>query len=376
MSNYFQNMKSSELSELMHDLNSSRPDEKKEAAKQVIAMMTIGKDVSSLFPHMVKCMETQSIELKKLVYLYIINYAKSKPDLAIMAVNSFQKDSREKMNPLMRALAVRTMGCIRIERITEHLVESLKECLADTDPYVKKTAAIAVGKLYQTSPRLVKEHSFIKTLQGMLLDGNAIVVANACAALIEISRASRKKYLPFTKGQYLNMALAAVNDTNEWGQVYILEAIAMHDVEEPKEADNILERILPRLAHNNPAVILATVKVVLKCLDLVAEAEVKKQMIKKLSAPLVTLLSSEPEIQYIALRNINFVLQKQPSIFENSTKVFFCKFNDPLYLKLEKIEILVKIVTEANSESILIELQDYACDLDMDLVQAAVKAIG
>jgi len=24
----------------------------------VIAMMTIGKDVSSLFPHMVKCMET------------------------------------------------------------------------------------------------------------------------------------------------------------------------------------------------------------------------------------------------------------------------------------------------------------------------------
>lgn len=52
-------------------------------------MMTIGKDVSALFPHMVKCMETQSIEMKKLVYLYIINYAKSKPDLTIMAVNSF-----------------------------------------------------------------------------------------------------------------------------------------------------------------------------------------------------------------------------------------------------------------------------------------------
>lgn len=51
--------------------------------------MTIGKDVSSLFPHMAKCMETTSIELKKLVYLYIINYAKIKPDLTIMAVNSF-----------------------------------------------------------------------------------------------------------------------------------------------------------------------------------------------------------------------------------------------------------------------------------------------
>ena len=64
-------------------------DEKKEAAKQVIAMMTIGKDVSALFPHMVKCMATQSIELKKLVYLYIINYAKTNPNLTTMAVNSF-----------------------------------------------------------------------------------------------------------------------------------------------------------------------------------------------------------------------------------------------------------------------------------------------
>jgi vesicle coat complex subunit len=99
-----------------------------------------------------------------LVYLYIINYAKSKPDLTIMAVHSFQKDSREKLNPLMRAIAIRTMGCIRIERISEYLCENLKDCLGDEDPYVKKTACIAVAKLQQTSPRLVKDHGFIKLL--------------------------------------------------------------------------------------------------------------------------------------------------------------------------------------------------------------------
>lgn len=94
----------------------------------------------------------------------------------------------------MRALAVRTMGCIRIERITEYLCESLKECLTDEDPYVKKTAAIAVAKLYQTSPRLCKDHSLIKSVQQMLNDGNAIVVANACATLLEISQISNKNY--------------------------------------------------------------------------------------------------------------------------------------------------------------------------------------
>jgi AP-1 complex subunit beta-1 len=46
----------------------------------------------------------------------------------------------------------------------------------------------------------------------------------------------------------------------------------------------------------------------------------------------------------------------------------FCKFNDPLYLKLEKIEVLVKVVQDSNCESVLNELADYANDMDMDLV--------
>lgn len=242
-------------------------EEKKEAAKQVIAMMTIGKDVSSLFPHMVKCMETTQMDLKKLVYLYIINYAKIKPDLTIMAVNSFQKDAREKMNPMMRALAVRTMGCIRVERITEYLCESLKDCLTDEDPYVKKTAAIAVAKLYQTSPRLVKDHSLIKILQGMLLDGNAIVVANAVAALLEISRTSGKNYIKLKNNNNLNKLLAALNDSNEWGKIYILEGISTYQNKDSKDSENIIERVIPMLTHNNPAVILSAVKTILKFMD-------------------------------------------------------------------------------------------------------------
>ena len=44
---------------------------------QVIAAMTVGKDVSMLFTHVLKCVETEDLELKKLVYLYIINYSKA-----------------------------------------------------------------------------------------------------------------------------------------------------------------------------------------------------------------------------------------------------------------------------------------------------------
>ena len=68
---------------------SNRVEDKKDALKKVIALMTIEKDVSTLFIDIVNCMQQGDIEMKKLVYLYIINYADEKPDLALLAVQSF-----------------------------------------------------------------------------------------------------------------------------------------------------------------------------------------------------------------------------------------------------------------------------------------------
>lgn len=94
----------------------------------------------------------------------------------------------------------------------------------------------------------------------------------------------------------MNKLLAALNDCNEWGQIYILEAIATYDTAESKECESIIERVLPRLAHNNPAVILSSVKVILKYLDYISNSELMKGVVKKLAAPLITLLSCEAEI--------------------------------------------------------------------------------
>ena len=112
-------------------------DKIKDAVKKVIAAMTVGKDVSALFTDVVKSMQTDNLELKKLVYLYIINYARSQPDKAILIVNTFQRDAMA-ASPLIRALAIRTMGCIRVDRITEYLCEPLGKALKDKDPYVRK----------------------------------------------------------------------------------------------------------------------------------------------------------------------------------------------------------------------------------------------
>lgn len=91
---------------------------------------------------------------------------------------------------------------------------------------------------------------------------------------------------------------------------------------------------------------------------------------------LVTLVSSQPEVQYVALRNINLLLQKQPDILTKEMRVFFCKYNDPPYVKLEKLEIMIRIANEKNVDQLLMELKEYALEVDMDFVRRAVKAIG
>ena len=44
-------------------------------------------------------------------------------------------------------------------------------------------------------------------------------------------------------------------------QVYILDAIAKMQIKEAKDAESIVERVVPRLQHANSAVVLSAVKV-------------------------------------------------------------------------------------------------------------------
>lgn len=81
----------------------------------------------------------------------------------------------EDPNPLIRALAVRTMGCIRVDKITEYLCEPLRKCLKDEDPYVRKTAAVCVAKLHDINAQMVEDQGFLDSLRDLIADSNPMV---------------------------------------------------------------------------------------------------------------------------------------------------------------------------------------------------------
>ncbi|GJN93770.1 hypothetical protein Rhopal_006828-T1 [Rhodotorula paludigena] len=364
-----------ENAELRADLNSQYRDTRKDAIKRVIASMTVGKDVSGLFPDVLKNMQTDDLEQKKLVYLYLMNFAKTQPDLVILAVNTFVKDT-EDPNPLIRALSIRTMGCLRAEKILDYIADPLRKCLRDENPYVRKTAALGVMKLYDMKPSLAIDNGFLEMLQEMVTDSNPMVVANAVIALTEIQEAAEGEAIFTLDSQTLSRLLIALGECTEWGRIAILGAVAKYEAADEKEAEHICERVIPQFQHANGSVVLAAIKVIMIHMDRISRDELVKNILRKMSPPLVTLVSSAPEVQWVALRNINLILQKRPDALANEMRVFFCKYNDPPYVKVEKLEIMIKLVAEKNVDTFLSELKEYASEVDVDFVRKAIRAIG
>lgn len=275
--------------------------------------------------------------------------------------------------------------------MTDYMEEPLRKTLRDESPYVRKTAALCVAKLFDLSPATCLENGFLEQLQEMIGDPNPMVVANCVTALVEIHETSPEtKALEITPTTLKKM-LMALNECTEWGRVTLLSTLADYKAADVKEAEHICERVSPQFQHVNPSVVLAAVKVVFLHMMKIGP-DLAKSYTKKMAPPLgrhspcssarsanltiVTLVSSAPEVQYVALRNIDLLLQKQPDILSKEMRVFFCKYNDPPYLKLQKLEIMVRIANDKNVDQLLAELKEYAMEVDMDFVRRAVKAIG
>lgn len=281
----------------------------------------------------------------------------------------------EDSNPLIRALALRTMSYIHVREFVEATVPPLKGLLKDPDPYVRKTAAFCVAKLYDHDKTLVEASDLIDRLNGMLRDDNPTVVSSALAALMDIWERSEtiKLTIDYASASKIVQILPDCSEyvisfpnhnlsthlLCRWGQTYILEALMSYVPQDTQESGLLAERIVPRLSHSNSAVVLTCTRVILYLMNYISDEKQITSLCRKLSPPLVTLLAKGPEIQYLALRNALLILQRRPEVLRNDIRVFFCKYNDPIYVKVTKLELIFMLATERNIREVLTELREY-----------------
>src|SRR5712675_1798329 len=108
-------------------------------------MISKGRNVSEYFAQVVKNVAAPSLEVRKLVYIYLLRYAEAEPDLALLSINTFQRDLADS-SPLIRAMALRVLSGIPVPTISSLIVLAIKKCAADSSPYVRKAAALSIPK--------------------------------------------------------------------------------------------------------------------------------------------------------------------------------------------------------------------------------------
>ncbi|RWR77412.1 beta-adaptin-like protein A isoform X1 [Cinnamomum micranthum f. kanehirae] len=357
-------------------------DSKRELFKKVISYMTIGVDVSSLFSEMVMCSATSDVVLKKMCYLYVGNYAKGNPDLALLTINFLQKDCRDE-DPMIRGLALRSLCTLRVANLVEYLVGPLGSGLKDSSGYVRMVASIGVLKLYHISAAVCIDSDFPSMLKALFLnDTDAQVVANCLSSLQEIwtleantsEEAVREKEALLSKPVIYHL-LNRIKAFSEWAQCLVLDLASKYVPSDSNEIFDIMNLLEDRLQHANGAVVLATIKVFLHLT--LSMNDVHQQVYERIKAPLLTLVSTgSPEQSYAVLSHLHLLVMRAPILFSSDYKHFYCQYNEPSYVKKLKLEMLTAVANESNTYEIVTELCEYAANVDVPIARESIRAVG
>ncbi|CAD8082871.1 unnamed protein product [Paramecium sonneborni] len=373
---YFEGNRKGEVNELKilvkNTLNEKDDKKKREVVKKVIAYMTLGIDVSKLFPEMCMASYTNDLVQKKMIYLYLTTYAEQNKDMAFMAISTFQKDCKHN-DPKIRGFALRNLCSLRFSGAIEFLMPAIKEALSDIDAYVRKTAIMGCVKVFYMQPEQL--NNIEDSLYKMISDNDPLVIINAIHALNEILASEGGMALSKKMVDYL---LGRLKEFNEWGQATILDELAKYSPKDDKEMFNIMNLLEERLKHSCSAIVLGVIKVFMNFTK--NKPQIYEQVITRVKLPLVTLASISEgnfEIMYTILCHIKYITSKgYNSVFASDYKSFYCRVDEPTYIKLLKLEILSLIACDFNLGDMLNELGEYVTDVDQEISKKSIQALG
>ncbi|XP_059917501.1 AP-3 complex subunit beta-2 isoform X12 [Gadus macrocephalus] len=393
--------------DLKEMLDSNKDSLKLEAMKRIVAMIARGKNTSDLFPAVVKNVACKNIEVKKLVYVYLVRYAEEQQDLALLSISTFQRGLKDP-NQLIRASALRVLSSIRVTIIVPIMMLAIKEAASDMSPYVRKTAAHAIPKLYSLDPE--QKDQLIEVIEKLLADKTTLVAGSVVMAFEEVC----PERIDLIHKNYRKLCNLLV-DVEEWGQVVIINMLTRYartqflnpnlneclleeggestfygsdaDQDEDEDEDKkeealskrkpyvmdpdhrlLLRNTKPLLQSRNAAVVMAVAQLYF---HLAPKAEVGV-----IAKALVRLLRSHSEVQYVVLQNVATMTIKRRGMFEPYLKSFYIRSTDPTQIKVLKLEVLTNLASETNISTILREFQTYIKSMDKDFVAATIQAIG
>jgi len=349
------------------------PMQKRAIMERVVGYMTLGIDMSPLFSEMIMATATKDLVQKKMCYLYLSNYASMQSEMALLVINTLQKDFHDE-DPMVRGLALRCLCSLRVNNILEYLVDPVVKGLNDPSPYVRKTAIMCVLRIRDLSEDIIPDRQLVHQIYNRLSDRDPQVVANAVHALLELQGRSGLSLLIGNKSIIIRL-LQRIKEFNEWSQCLILDVISEFKPNSDDERFEIMNFLDERLSHGNSSVVLATVKVFLNVTQ--DRPELQKQVVQRVRSPLISLMTgSSPEVAFVLMKHIILLIKLVPGAFDDEYTSFYVRYSDPQYLQSLKIKALSLVVNLSNFISIVDELGSLVSMYNPALSKEALRAMG
>ncbi|KAK0213880.1 adaptin N terminal region-domain-containing protein [Armillaria fumosa] len=93
---------------LIRKLDSGSDEEKLDAMRTLKALMDNGHDISEYFAQVVKNVTSQILEIRRLVYYYLLRYAHQERELSLRFVDTFRRDVNDS-DPHIQYMAIRVL---------------------------------------------------------------------------------------------------------------------------------------------------------------------------------------------------------------------------------------------------------------------------
>jgi vesicle coat complex subunit len=364
---------SAELQDATKNLISRDPKLRMDAMRQVIALFAHGENCLSVQPQVASISADDSPLFHRFANVLNEEYSNETGSVDPV-VQGIQRDI-ERPNPFIKAFAVRQAGSMMSPAHAGKLIPVIIAGATSPEAYVRKAAALAIAKISEKCQRYMEPFGVAAVLQKLLMDSNPNVAANALCALIEINSA-RLTPLIVANVELVNHLLENIADAIEWSQVQILEFVGNFVPDKAEDAHVIIQKVETRLVQANPAVTMAAVRCCLQMNMVVNDPQFSSALFMKILPPMLTLLNNGKEIQYTVLKSISVILQKYRKMFGSQINLFLCTFDDPIYIKLEKLDIILTLTTHENIGKVLEELYSYSQQEDVEFVRKSIRAIG
>jgi len=338
----------------------------------MVGYMTMGMDMSPLMPKVISAanLSPDDVLLKKMMYLYICTYAKQKPEFALMAINQLRIDCKD-ADPNVRGLALRSLCSLRVANLLEYVVDPILEGLSDRHPYVQRTAVMGVLKVHHIEQSVAESRGLVVRVSELMMQTQDPAVLGNCLFVM----AAVDGYSKLTSKAMVYKLLTKLKEFSEWHQCQVLETVSHYNPETEQEVYDIMNVLEDRLTSTNSAIAIAVVKVFL-FLTLSMPAT-HQQVLDRIREPLRLIISREQAgVTYTILSHILLLAQRAPIMFAQEYATFYCRTDDPMYIKRLKLEILSEIVDNSNAYEIASELTEYVRDINPVMAQQAVKAVG